>query len=162
MVWCGVNSASYHLRFMRKFSAHTIVNSLQMKHISAAKASFISCYDESLRGTTMTTKTKATIQDLYEVPHNRKAEIVNGEILLISPTGSRPGRRQAGRTRMPAFPATRLHSFANRYRIRTIPIGIIAMVNGITMIPIGITTIPDRRPNKQMNPPLRKRPSHVR
>lgn len=40
----------------------------------------------------MTTKAKATIQDLYEVPGNQKAEIVNGEIVLMSPTGSRPGR----------------------------------------------------------------------
>jgi Uma2 family endonuclease len=40
----------------------------------------------------MTTKVKATIQDLYEIPDNRKAEIVNGEIVLMSPTGSRPGR----------------------------------------------------------------------
>lgn len=40
----------------------------------------------------MTTKAKATIQDLYELPGNQKAEIVNGEIVLMSPTGSRPGR----------------------------------------------------------------------
>jgi Uma2 family endonuclease len=40
----------------------------------------------------MTTRAKATIQDLYEVPGNQKAEIVNGEIVLMSPTGSRPGR----------------------------------------------------------------------
>jgi Uma2 family endonuclease len=40
----------------------------------------------------MTTKARATIQDLYEVPNNQKAEIVNGEIVLMSPTGLRPGR----------------------------------------------------------------------
>jgi Uma2 family endonuclease len=40
----------------------------------------------------MTTKAKATIQDLYELPGSQKAEIVNGEIVLMSPTGSRPGR----------------------------------------------------------------------
>ena|SRR5689334_18003106 len=40
----------------------------------------------------MTTKARATIDDLYRVPDNAKAEIVNGEIVLISPTGSRPGR----------------------------------------------------------------------
>src|ERR1700742_1758363 len=40
----------------------------------------------------MTTKARATINDLYQVPDNAKAEIVNGEIVLMSPTGSRPGR----------------------------------------------------------------------
>jgi Uma2 family endonuclease len=40
----------------------------------------------------MTTKPTATVQDLYEVPGNQKAEIVDGEIVLISPTGSKPGR----------------------------------------------------------------------
>ena len=40
----------------------------------------------------MTTKAGATIDDLYKVPGNAKAEIVNGEVVLMSPTGSRPGR----------------------------------------------------------------------
>ncbi|MGH9913692.1 MAG: Uma2 family endonuclease [Pyrinomonadaceae bacterium] len=40
----------------------------------------------------MTTKTRATILDLYQVPGNQKAEIINGEIVLMSPTGSKPGR----------------------------------------------------------------------
>lgn len=40
----------------------------------------------------MTTKARATIQDLYTLPDNQKAEIVNGEIILMSPTGSKPGR----------------------------------------------------------------------
>jgi Uma2 family endonuclease len=40
----------------------------------------------------MTTKTRATIEDLYRLPGNRKAEIVNGEIVLMSPTGDMPGR----------------------------------------------------------------------
>lgn len=40
----------------------------------------------------MTTKAKATIDDLYKVPDKAKAEIVNGEIVLMSPTGARPGR----------------------------------------------------------------------
>lgn len=35
----------------------------------------------------MTTKAGATIEDLYSVPDNAKAEIVNGEIILMSPTG---------------------------------------------------------------------------
>lgn len=37
----------------------------------------------------MSTKTEATIEDLYQV--EGKAEIVNGEIVHMSPTGSRPG-----------------------------------------------------------------------
>jgi Uma2 family endonuclease len=37
----------------------------------------------------MTTKTEATIEDLYRVPG--KAEIVNGELVLMSPTGLATG-----------------------------------------------------------------------
>lgn len=40
----------------------------------------------------MTTKTQATIEDLYRLPDHGKAEIVNGEIVLMSPTGDMPGR----------------------------------------------------------------------
>lgn len=40
----------------------------------------------------MATKTQATIEDLYRVPGNAKAEIINGEIILIGPTGDMPGR----------------------------------------------------------------------
>ena len=40
----------------------------------------------------MTTKIQATIEDLYHVPENGKAEIVDGELVLMSPTGGRPGR----------------------------------------------------------------------
>jgi Uma2 family endonuclease len=36
----------------------------------------------------MTTKTRATIEDLYRVPG--KAEIVNGDLVLMSPTGDDP------------------------------------------------------------------------
>ena len=38
----------------------------------------------------MTAKNRATIDDLYKLPDNGKAEIVNGEILLMSPTGDLP------------------------------------------------------------------------
>jgi Uma2 family endonuclease len=40
----------------------------------------------------MNTKTDATIEDLYSLPDNCKAEIVNGKLLLMSPTGFLPGR----------------------------------------------------------------------
>jgi len=40
----------------------------------------------------MSTKVQATIEDLYEVPGNAKAEMVNGEIRLMSPTGDEPNR----------------------------------------------------------------------
>ena len=39
----------------------------------------------------MSTKTQATIEDLYHVPDNGKAEIVNGELRLMSPTGDLHG-----------------------------------------------------------------------
>jgi Uma2 family endonuclease len=38
----------------------------------------------------MSSKTQATIEDLYHVPENGKAEIVNGELRLMSPTGGLP------------------------------------------------------------------------
>jgi Uma2 family endonuclease len=38
----------------------------------------------------MSIKTQATIEDLYHVPDNAKAEIVNGELRLMSPTGDLP------------------------------------------------------------------------
>lgn len=40
----------------------------------------------------MTLKARATIEDLYHVPDHGKAEIVNGELVLMSPTGEKPGR----------------------------------------------------------------------
>lgn len=40
----------------------------------------------------MKTKDRATIEDLYTLPDKAKAEIVNGEIVLMSPTGDMPGR----------------------------------------------------------------------
>ncbi len=39
----------------------------------------------------MITKTHATLEDLYAVPDNGKAELVNGELVLMSPTGGIPG-----------------------------------------------------------------------
>jgi Uma2 family endonuclease len=40
----------------------------------------------------MSTKVRATIEDLYKVPDNFKAEIVDGEVYLMSPTGDLPNR----------------------------------------------------------------------
>lgn len=40
----------------------------------------------------MTTGGRATIEDLYQLPRGQKAELVNGEIVLMSPTGDFPGK----------------------------------------------------------------------
>ena len=40
----------------------------------------------------MSTKTQATIEDLYRIRDRGKAEIVNGEVILMSPTGDMPAR----------------------------------------------------------------------
>lgn len=40
----------------------------------------------------MSTKTQATIDDLYRVPENGKAELVNGELVLMFSSGGVPGR----------------------------------------------------------------------
>jgi Uma2 family endonuclease len=40
----------------------------------------------------MSTRTEATIEDLYNVHEDGKAEIVDGELVLMSPTGDLPSR----------------------------------------------------------------------
>ncbi len=40
----------------------------------------------------MISKSHATLQDLYNVPEHGKAELVNGELMRMCPTGSIPGR----------------------------------------------------------------------
>jgi Uma2 family endonuclease len=40
----------------------------------------------------METKDRVTIEDLYNMPDNGKAEILNGELVLMTPTGGKPGR----------------------------------------------------------------------
>jgi Uma2 family endonuclease len=40
----------------------------------------------------MTTKARATIEDLYKLPGNAKAEVVDGELILMSPAGDMPAR----------------------------------------------------------------------
>ncbi len=62
----------------------------------------------------MSTKARATIKDLYRLPDDAKAEIVDGEVLLMSPTGDMPGRaggsiyvslrQQEGKTPGRAYP----------------------------------------------------------
>ena len=39
----------------------------------------------------MATKTQAKVEDLYRVPDNRQAEIVEWRNVLMSPTGYMPG-----------------------------------------------------------------------
>jgi Uma2 family endonuclease len=40
----------------------------------------------------MATRVRATIKDLYQVAENGKAEIVDGELMIMSPTGFLPSR----------------------------------------------------------------------
>ena len=40
----------------------------------------------------MAMKAKATIEDLYHVSEDGKGEIINGELVIIGPTGDMPGR----------------------------------------------------------------------
>src|SRR5437764_5460360 len=39
----------------------------------------------------MLTQERATVQDLYEVTGNQKEELVNGQVVLLMPTGDAPG-----------------------------------------------------------------------
>lgn len=43
------------------------------------------------REISMTTRARATLEDLCRVPDNAKAELVDGELRLMSPTGGLPG-----------------------------------------------------------------------
>src|SRR5258706_12792850 len=56
----------------------------------------ISQQRKNFRKEPMATQACATVVDLYRVPDRGKAELVDGEILLMSPTGAVPGRA-AGR-----------------------------------------------------------------
>ena len=46
----------------------------------------------SLRVLAMSTNTRAKVEDLYHIPDNGKAEIVNGELIRMLPTGGKQGR----------------------------------------------------------------------
>jgi Uma2 family endonuclease len=39
----------------------------------------------------MVTQTQATLDDLYHLPEHQKAELVDGELIIMSPTGGIPG-----------------------------------------------------------------------
>ena len=63
----------------------------------------------------MSTKANATIEDLYHVPENGKAEIINGELVLMPPTGDLPNRAGGSiyvslRLHEPNAPAGRAYS----------------------------------------------------
>jgi len=40
----------------------------------------------------LATKPRATVEDLYHVPDNKKAELVDGELVIMAPTGFLPSR----------------------------------------------------------------------
>ena len=40
----------------------------------------------------MSTKARATVEDLYRMPEDGKAELINGEVVQMSPTGDDPNR----------------------------------------------------------------------
>ena len=40
----------------------------------------------------MSTKVRATVEDLYHVPEHGKAELINGELVRFTPTGAIPSR----------------------------------------------------------------------
>ncbi len=64
----------------------------------------------------MRTKAQPTIEDLYRVPESGKAELVNGEIIHMSPTGGLPGyaANQIGRSLSEYAQRThRGHAFGN-------------------------------------------------
>ena len=42
--------------------------------------------------TQVSAKTKATVEDLYRVPEHGKAELINGEVVRLMPTGGIPSR----------------------------------------------------------------------
>ena len=56
----------------------------------------------------MKTKAEATIEDLYHVPDNGKAEIIDGELVIMSPTGW-----------LPNFAAGEIFSSLREYAKRT-------------------------------------------
>src|SRR5437016_12765110 len=62
----------------------------------------------------MSVQVEATIEDLYRVPENGKAELVNGEIVAMPPTGDMPNR--AG---MAVVVSLRLHEGKTAGRVYT-------------------------------------------
>ena len=56
----------------------------------------------------MPAKTQATVEDLRRLPADVKAEIVNGELVILSPTGGAPARA-----------AGRIYTSLDRYALQT-------------------------------------------
>ena len=50
----------------------------------------------------MKTVSRATVDDLYRVPENEKAELVGGELVRMSPTGTLPSAAAGRDLREPA------------------------------------------------------------
>ncbi len=57
-----------------------------------ARGIILSILARKVEPLSITAKRKATVSDLYSVPDNGKAELVNGELVIMSPTGFGPGR----------------------------------------------------------------------
>src|SRR5215210_8049660 len=69
---------------------------MEWKDTEGRNSSMIGPQRKHLRKEPVATRRGATIIDLYRVPESGKAELVDGEIVLMSPTGGLPGRA-AGR-----------------------------------------------------------------
>ncbi len=52
----------------------------------------------------MSTEIQATVEDLYHVPETGKAEIVQGKLVLMAPTGGVPSRASGEIYVRPALP----------------------------------------------------------
>ncbi|HWS88901.1 MAG TPA: Uma2 family endonuclease [Pyrinomonadaceae bacterium] len=71
----------------------------------------------------MSTKANATIEDLYRLPDVGKAEIINGEVVLMPPTGDLPNRAGGSiymslRLHEPNVPSGRAYSDNAGFRVK--------------------------------------------
>src|SRR6184192_199052 len=74
---------------MAPFLGRSVSPILGANQLGLAKHFMIRC---ELEGIDMTTKSQVTTEDLYHVPDNGKAEIVNGVLVVLAPTGFLPNR----------------------------------------------------------------------